>query len=110
MLSLTQTDGAIRQRFAEELADVESRFAAELISDLPCVNSLVGHIERYRGKMLRPTLVLMSGLASGGPGVKLSEAHRVVASVVEMVHMATLVHDDVLDEAQLVSQTNSVAA
>lgn len=99
MLPLTQTDGAIRQRFAEELADVESRFAAELISDLPCVNSLVGHIERYRGKMLRPTLVLMSGLASGGPGVRLSEAHRVVASVVEMVHMATLVHDDILDNA-----------
>ncbi len=47
--------------------------------------------------MLRPMLVLLSGQASG----KLTDAHVTIATVVEMVHMATLVHDDVLDEAEL---------
>src|SRR5438876_2451501 len=80
-----------------ELAAVEKRFLAELKSDLVCVNTLVKHVSRFRGKMLRPTLVLLTGRACG----ELSEAHTVIATVVEMVHMATLVHDDVLDEAEL---------
>jgi octaprenyl-diphosphate synthase len=101
MLTLTGTDRTIRDRLKAEMADVESRFTAELISDLPCVNSLVTHIERYRGKMFRPMLVLVSGMATSPDGVDVTEAHRVVATVVEMVHMATLVHDDVLDEASV---------
>jgi octaprenyl-diphosphate synthase len=47
--------------------------------------------------MLRPTLVLLAGKACG----TLTDAHVVIATVVEMVHMATLVHDDVLDDAEL---------
>jgi octaprenyl-diphosphate synthase len=47
--------------------------------------------------MLRPCLVLLTGKACG----ELTPAHHVIATVVEMVHMATLVHDDVLDEAEL---------
>lgn len=102
MLVLAQSDSEIHERLAAELAEVESRFAAELLSDLPCVNQLVRHVERYRGKMLRPTLVLVSGMATLGIGERqTSEAHRVLATVVEMVHMATLVHDDILDEARM---------
>src|SRR5256885_13400498 len=82
---------------APQLAAVEKRFLAELKSDLPCVNTLVKHVSRFRGKMLRPTLVLLTGRACG----ELTDAHTVIATVVEMVHMATLVHDDVLDEAEL---------
>src|SRR4051812_49856053 len=48
--------------------------------------------------MLRPMLVLLCGRACGG---ELNDAHVTLATVVEMVHMATLVHDDVLDEAEL---------
>jgi octaprenyl-diphosphate synthase len=80
-----------------ELAAVEAAFEEELASDVACVNTLVKHVSRFRGKMLRPTLVLLSGRACGG----VTEAHTVLATVVEMVHMATLVHDDVLDEAEL---------
>ena len=47
--------------------------------------------------MLRPTLVLLTGQACG----RISDEHITIATVVEMVHMATLVHDDVLDEAEL---------
>jgi octaprenyl-diphosphate synthase len=47
--------------------------------------------------MLRPTLLLLSGKACG----ELTDVHVTLATVVEMVHMATLVHDDVLDDAEL---------
>jgi len=80
-----------------QLDAVERLFHQELRSDLSCVNTLVRHVSRFRGKMLRPLLVLLSGKACGN----LNDAHVVVATVVEMVHMATLVHDDVLDEAEL---------
>jgi octaprenyl-diphosphate synthase len=88
---------ALTDCIAEELAAVEKLFHLELESDLACVNTLIKHVSRFRGKMLRPTLVLLAGRACG----KLTEAHTVIATVVEMVHMATLVHDDVLDEAEL---------
>ncbi len=102
MQLLAQSDDtAIGERLNAALAEVEARFSAELISDLPCVNSLVGHVERYRGKMMRPTLVLLSGMACSGSKESLNDSHLVVATVTEMVHMATLVHDDILDEAQV---------
>ncbi|MEM1209398.1 MAG: polyprenyl synthetase family protein [Planctomycetota bacterium] len=111
MLMPTDTDAPIRQRLADELVRVESRFRAELMSDLDCVNTLVEHVERYRGKMLRPTLVLACGLAAsnGGAG-EADERLRVVATVVEMVHMATLVHDDILDEADVRRRGHTVNA
>src|ERR1043165_1022951 len=85
---------------AEALARVEKRFEGQLRSDLPPVARLCGHVERYRGKMLRPTLVIACGLAAGGtPAPRVGAAAITCAAVVEMVHMATLVHDDVLDEA-----------
>jgi octaprenyl-diphosphate synthase len=80
-----------------ELKAVDKRFHDELASDLACVNTLVKHVSRFRGKMLRPMLVLLSGRACG----ELTDDHVILATVVEMVHMATLVHDDVLDEAEL---------
>src|SRR3712207_6841840 len=82
---------------ADELAAVDRVFSDELASDLGCVNVLVRHVSRFRGKMLRPVLLLLSGKACG----RLTDAHTTLAAVVEMVHMATLVHDDVLDEAEL---------
>jgi len=72
-------------------------FDDELFSELPVVNELCAHVRQYRGKMLRPALLLLSGRACGG----ITDEHLTLAAVVEMVHMATLVHDDVLDEADL---------
>ena len=100
MVSITEERGAVWTRLAPALAGVEARFAAELLSDLTCVNTLVEHLERYRGKMLRPTLVLASALTAGRDA-ELTDRHEVLGAVVEMIHMATLVHDDVLDEADV---------
>jgi octaprenyl-diphosphate synthase len=88
---------AITESIGGGLAAIERRFHEELSSDLRCVNALVKHVSRFRGKMLRPSLVLLAGRATGG----LTDAHTTIATVVEMVHMSTLVHDDVLDEAEL---------
>ena len=86
---------------AGALQEVEEIFRRQLRSDLPAVNELARHVERYRGKMLRPTLLLLSGLAATGreDEAALTRNHKMAAAVSEMIHMATLVHDDVLDEA-----------
>lgn len=81
------------------LQRVATLFDAQLASDFPAVNELCRYVERYRGKMLRPTLVLVAGLATTDDGKSLRHEHDIIAATVEMIHMATLVHDDVLDEA-----------
>jgi len=82
---------------AKDLEKVCQIFDDELFSDLPLINDLCAHVRQYRGKLLRPGLLLLSGKACG----KTTDEHLTLAAVVEMVHMATLVHDDVLDDADL---------
>ena len=89
----------LRGYVGDDLQRVAAVFDRELDSDLDGVRNLVRHVERFRGKMLRPTLVTLVGRALSGGDV--GEAHVTLAAVVEMVHMATLVHDDVLDEAEM---------
>jgi octaprenyl-diphosphate synthase len=96
-------EASMSEALGDALAEVEAIFETQLLSDFPAVNELCRHVERYRGKRLRPTLVLLSGLAASGgdPERGLSRRHRILGAVVEMIHMATLVHDDVLDEAEV---------
>jgi len=91
---------------AADLKQVCRIFDDELFSDLPIVNELCAHVRQYRGKMLRPALLLLSGKACG----RITPEHLTLAAVVEMVHMATLVHDDVLDEAELRRRCTTVNA
>lgn len=104
---LTVESGRILELAQEGLARVIRVFDDELRSDLPEVGALVSLVERYRGKMLRPILTLVVGLASQPDAASrstldsLRDEHYVAAAVIEMVHMATLVHDDVLDEADV---------
>ena len=94
-------DTALAADIAAALARVETLFESQLSSDFPAVNDLCRHVERYRGKMLRPTLVIVTGLAFTRDGEALRTEHDIIAATVEMIHMATLVHDDVLDEAEI---------
>lgn len=98
-MSRGHADPEVGALVAGALDRVVQRFNRQLDSDLPPVAELCRHIERYRGKMLRPTLVILSGLSAGGPRAAISDELVTVAAVVEMIHLATLVHDDVLDEA-----------
>jgi octaprenyl-diphosphate synthase len=80
---------------AGDLDEVERILAQTLQSRRPHVARLVAHLGHYRGKRLRPVLLLLTARACG----KVTHAHHVLAAVVEMIHTATLVHDDVLDNA-----------
>ncbi|MFM8219483.1 MAG: polyprenyl synthetase family protein, partial [Planctomycetaceae bacterium] len=80
---------------AADLAKCERVFDAELAHASPHVDELLTHLGRYRGKRLRPLLVLLVGKACGS----LDEGHAVLAAAIEMIHTATLVHDDILDNA-----------
>jgi octaprenyl-diphosphate synthase len=79
------------------LAAAERIFAEELASSNAYIRDVNAHVGRFRGKRLRPTLVLLSASACGS----LRPEHELLAAVVEMIHVATLVHDDVLDEASV---------
>lgn len=60
------------------------------------VARLVEHVKSSGGKMIRPGLVLLAGRAVG----KITDKHIRIAAIVEMIHNATLLHDDVIDEGQ----------
>jgi octaprenyl-diphosphate synthase len=83
------------------------RLNRELIVDLAPgqrdLLPLVDHVTGYRGKQLRPMMVFLSAMAARGArhGGSLSDDVVQVAKVVELLHTATLVHDDVLDGAAL---------
>lgn len=77
------------------LADVEKRFTRELQSPYESLMPVLRHGTQLGGKRLRPAMLLLSGAAVG----ELTSEHNVLATVIEMLHTATLVHDDVLDEA-----------
>ncbi len=80
---------------AHDLEKVEQILAKTLSSSRPGVYHILRHLEHYRGKRLRPTLLLLTAHACGD----VTHEHHVLAAVVEMIHTATLVHDDVLDNA-----------
>ena len=80
---------------AEEMERVESRLRQEMASSHALVDELLRYGCLLGGKRMRPALVLLAGQTVGS----LSEAHVLLAAVMEMIHTATLVHDDVLDQA-----------
>jgi len=83
------------------------RLNRELVSDLAPGHKemlpLVDHVAGFRGKQLRPVLTFLSGIAVRGAthGGGLGDDVVTVAKVVELLHTATLVHDDVLDSANV---------
>jgi octaprenyl-diphosphate synthase len=81
---------------ADEMRLVESRLREEMQSRYPFVDELVQYGCLLGGKRLRPALVLLTAKACG----RIREEHIVLATVLEMIHTATLVHDDVLDRAE----------
>lgn len=81
----------------EDLESVEAEIRRELDSPVPLIREMGGYIAGAGGKRLRPLLLLLAARLAGyrGPrGVRL-------ACVVELLHTATLIHDDVVDEAPL---------
>jgi octaprenyl-diphosphate synthase len=80
-----------------DLEEVERVLASTLKSRYERITGVVDHVGQYRGKRLRPALLLLIARACG----RVTRAHHVLGAVVEMIHTATLVHDDVLDAATM---------
>src|SRR5438067_2685929 len=79
----------------KEAAEFNRRFKRSMISDVPLVNLIAKYLIRTKGKQIRPMLVLLSAKACG----EVNDATYRAATLVELLHTATLVHDDVIDEA-----------
>jgi octaprenyl-diphosphate synthase len=85
----------IYEEIRPDLLRVEEHLNGHLRSDHSYLDGMQKHLIRFAGKRIRPALLLFAARATGG----VREEHIVMGSVVEMLHNATLVHDDVLDEA-----------
>jgi octaprenyl-diphosphate synthase len=90
----------------EELARFEAFFEQSLNADTEPMGSIMRYVQESRGKRLRPILVLFSAKLLG----KVNELTMRAATFVEMVHSATLIHDDVVDDADQRRNKASVKA
>jgi octaprenyl-diphosphate synthase len=88
---------AVQQLISAERAAVDELIIQRLKSDVVLINQLGAYIINSGGKRLRPMIVLLSALASGYQGDK----HILLAAVIEFIHTATLLHDDVVDDSEL---------
>lgn len=87
----------IRQLIAEDLAAVDDLILRRLHSDVILINQIGQYIVNSGGKRLRPVIVLLAARALGYQGDK----HIELAAVIEFIHTATLLHDDVVDGSEL---------
>ena len=87
----------IRAHVADDLAAVDELIRRRLASDVVLINELGRHIVAGGGKRLRPMVLLLAARACGYGGPH----HVGLAAVVEFIHTATLLHDDVVDASEL---------
>jgi octaprenyl-diphosphate synthase len=89
--------GDLQAVIEPRLEQVEREMRRMIEADFPLISDVNQHLLRMRGKMFRPTLVLLADEATGGP-----TAHgATLAAVIELIHLATLVHDDAVDHSVL---------
>ena len=92
-VTLSDLQAPVRER----LEHVEAELRRMIEADLPLINDVNQHLLRMRGKMFRPTLVLLADEATGAP----QPMSATFAAVLELIHLATLVHDDAVDHSVL---------
>lgn len=88
----------IREIVASDLKATDELIVKQLISPVPLIQQITRHILSSGGKRLRPLVVLLSARAAGYQG---GTEHHELAAIIEFVHTATLLHDDVVDESKL---------
>lgn len=85
----------IRRPIAKELDEFEVRFKQSMKSNAPLLDRITHYIVTRKGKQMRPMFVFLSAKLCGD----INEATYTAASLVEILHTATLVHDDVVDDS-----------
>ena len=87
----------IKEPIAQEMAAFEDKFRDSMSSRVALLNRITHYIVNRKGKQMRPMFVfLVAKLVSEG---KINERTYRGASVIELIHTATLVHDDVVDDS-----------
>ncbi len=97
-LALPVTDEALASRLRDRMAAVEVALAGHVVSRAGFVSETASHLMSAGGKRFRPLLVLLAAETGDRPG---SDDVITAACVVELTHLASLYHDDVMDEAEL---------
>jgi octaprenyl-diphosphate synthase len=87
--------GEIRKPVEKEMDEFESFFNRTMQSNIPLLKIILNYILRRKGKQMRPLLVFLTAGLNG----KISESTYVAATLIELLHTASLVHDDVVDDA-----------
>jgi octaprenyl-diphosphate synthase len=87
----------IKAPVAEEMKIFEEKFRSSMDSKVPLLNRITHYIVKRKGKQMRPMFVFLSAKVCGG----VTESSYNAASLIELLHTATLVHDDVVDDANL---------
>lgn len=85
----------IKAPVAAEMASFEGFFSKTMETKIPLLQTIVNYVLRRKGKQLRPTIVFLTAKLNG----VVTESTYVAASMIELLHTATLIHDDVVDEA-----------
>jgi octaprenyl-diphosphate synthase len=88
---------SFQTQITSDMQAVDAVIRSSLHSEVPLINQVSEYIINSGGKRLRPALVLLSGQVFG----KLNAEHHQLAAIVEFIHTATLLHDDVVDESDL---------
>lgn len=88
---------SIKKLTASESSAVDQLILNELSSDVVLINQIGHYIISNGGKRLRPMLLLLASKALG----EVTHNHLILAAVIEFIHTATLLHDDVVDESEL---------
>lgn len=86
----------IKKPVEKEMGEFESYFNRKMQSNIPLLKIILNYILRRKGKQMRPLLVLLTAGLNG----KITESAYVAATLIELLHTASLVHDDVVDEAE----------
>ena len=83
---------------ASEMAEVEAEFERQARSNIQVIAYIGGYLRASGGKRVRPALTILSNYVVGGDGASYSSIR--MAAVMEFLHTATLVHDDIIDNAE----------
>jgi octaprenyl-diphosphate synthase len=87
----------IKAPVLREMEEFEEKFLASMKSSVPLLDKITHYIVRRKGKQLRPLFVFLSAKACG----QITESTHRAAALIELLHTATLVHDDVVDDSNL---------
>jgi octaprenyl-diphosphate synthase len=87
--------GKIKKPVEKEMAHFEAYFDKMMQSKIPLLKIILNYIFRRKGKQMRPLLVFLSARLNG----EIGESAYVAATLIELLHTASLVHDDVVDDA-----------